>query len=76
MSELRRDRSSGSEIKIVPHTGSCSSAAVGSARPMVGRRALWMLHLAVGCIGTERSPMPFLGTPGLLDGLEVIASQC
>lgn len=76
MSELRRDGSSGSEIKIVPYTGSCSSAAIGSARPVVGRRALRMLHLAAGSIGTKRSPMPFLGTPGLLYGLEVIASQC
>lgn len=77
MSQLHGDRPSGSEIKIVHYMGSCSSAAIGSARPVVGRGrgGPWMLHLAASRVGTERSPMPFLGSPGLLGGSEVITSQ-
>lgn len=33
----------------------------------------WVGGLCRCCMGTERSPMPFLGIPGLLDGSEVIA---
>lgn len=47
-----------------------------SAPPgLVGRGALQMLHLAVGSVGTERSPTPFLGTPGFLAGSRIISPE-
>lgn len=52
---LQGNQPSSSEIKIVLYVGSCSSVAVSSTRPMVGRGALQILH------GDRKVPDAFPG---------------